>query len=186
MAKAKKKHLGFKECLNSYLLSSKLVITEAFNHHPTQKTMIGINIFLTGDIAHIPSLKNQKIQGTNILRPAPRAKLVAMTKLYEVKSPKICFDEPIHVFISCAYRPNRFDTDNVLTTVKDWLEPRFIRQKDRGWGVGIVPNDYHVNGYAKRKIKGEFNSDCTEIIIRKDSYIKQYLDIFLKGFGDER
>jgi hypothetical protein len=166
-----------------------MTVCESWSVTPTQNIPIGFNLLLYGDIANIPSLKNQKIQGTNILRDAPKAKLVAMTRLFELalrkaSIPSIVINEPIHVFIRSAYRPRRYDTDNVITTVKDWLEPRLIRQRDRGWGVGIVANDYDVNAYATRKKKGSAGAEITEIMIRKDSYIEKYLELFLKGFYD--
>ena len=127
-----------------------------------------VHIRLAGTISNVPALKNQKIQGTNILRPNAKVVLDLMTRAFEksvnFNIPR--YDEDVFVLIECAYRRNSFDEDNVLTTVRDWMEPQHIRGKDRGWGVGIVPNDRLVSGFAVKKAKTDKDADITEVYIR--------------------
>lgn len=142
-----------------------------------------LHIRLRGPIAQVPSLKNQKIKNSNILRPKAKALLSLMTKAFfkSVGYNLPSFTGEVFCLVVCAYRTVTFDEDNVLTTVKDWLEPQVIRQKDRGWGVGIVKNDRNVNAYAIKKSKLTPDSDVTEIYIRKVSDILEARNNFIKS-----
>lgn len=140
-------------------------------------------ITLCGAVANIPSLKNQKVANMNVLRPEAKARLVLLTDLLtQACSAKIPHYEPkvdVFCFISFSYRKVTFDEDNAATTIKDWLEPKFIRKKDRGWGVGVVPNDRHVKVYAIKKLKGDPNSDLTEIWLRPQASVQVFETEFL-------
>lgn len=142
-----------------------------------------IHIRLKGPVANIPALKNQKIQGTSILRPQAKVVFDIMTRVFQksVNFEVPRYDAGVEVFclVMCSYRPNTFDEDNVLTSVKDWLEPSFIRQKDRGWGVGIVPNDRCVNAYALKKKKTSLACDVTEIYLKRMDQVIKDRDSFL-------
>jgi hypothetical protein len=141
-----------------------------------------VHIELKGPVASIPALKNSKVQGMNVLREATRARLEVMSEIFQ-KS--VNFQPPrytvrIFCLILLSYRGRAFDEDNVLTTVRDWLEPRFIRRHDRKWGVGIIPNDRMVNGFPVPKLKGAPTSEVTEIIIRPEASILSARDIFIQ------
>lgn len=141
-----------------------------------------VHIRLRGPIANIPSLKNQKIHGTNILRPDAKAKLVAMSNAF-FKSvnnePPLFKGVEVAMVLLCAYRKNAFDEDNVVTTVRDWLEPRFIRGGDREWGVGIVANDRAINAFGLKKKRTAKDADITEIYLRPLAAVEEARDRFL-------
>lgn len=142
-----------------------------------------VHIQFKGPIANIPALKNQKVKGTNILRDNAKVIFDLMTRSFQrsVNFNIPQFDKKTKVFcvIFCAARRNSFDEDNVLTSIKDWLEPSYIRKKNRGWGVGVVENDSMINAYAIKKQKNAKDCELTEIYLRKYSDIKNDLDKFL-------
>lgn len=168
--------------------------TEAYWHYSklskcsvrfsTYKNPSFIKIDFSGPIAAIPALKNEKIQGMGILRPEAKARLTIMSDLFQraanFKVPQYEEKFPVFCLILCAYRKNAFDEDNVATSIRDWLEPRYIRGKNRGWGVGIVPNDRMVKVYAVKKTKESKLADTTEIIIRPYSEIQKSEENFLR------
>lgn len=144
-----------------------------------------IKITLTGPIAKVPSLKNQKIQNTNVLRPEAKAKLALMTDLFRhacaMKVPRYEKSVELFCYVSFAHRTRSFDEDNAATTIKDWLEPSFIRKKERGWGVGIIENDKAVKIFTAKKQKSDKDSDKTEIFIRPYLVVKEFEDQFIKA-----
>lgn len=165
------KRKTYREAIHAYSADS-MCATEIIGENLNPKL---IHIRLKGSVANIPALKNQKIKGTNILRPDPLAKLYLMTHLFakSVNGLIPYYEKTIPIFclILSAYRPRNFDEDNVTTTVRDWLEPEMMRQKHRGWGVGIVDNDKTIFALGFKKIKDSTGSDVTEI------YIRPYADV---------
>jgi len=145
--------------------------------------LVFVHTQLKGPIANIPALKNQKINGTNILRGESKALLALMSHLFQkslqFQVPRFEIGELVFCVIFCAYRKNSFDEDNVATTVRDWLEPRHIRNKDRGWGIGLVDNDRFVQALAVKKAKTAKNPDLTEIFIVPLASILSARDAFL-------
>lgn len=141
-------------------------------------------------MAQIPALKNQKISGTNILRAEAKAKLVAMSELFQkslnYEVPQFPATTRLYCMILLAYRPNAYDEDNCLTTIKDWLEPRFIRNKDREWGVGVVTNDRQLNAFAVKKDKAYPSCGITEIILIPEANIRDKLALFVSVFTEAR
>lgn len=142
-----------------------------------------VHIRFKGPIANIPALKNQKIRNTNVLRPEAKVMFDIMTRAFQrsvnFTIPQFPAKTEVFCLILCAYRKNTFDEDNVLTSVRDWLEPSHIRKGDRGWGVGIVPNDRTVSAYAVKKRKDSLDPLVTEIFLRRLSDVKAARDLFL-------
>ena len=150
-----------------------------------------VEIEFHGPCARIPAHKNQRIHGTNIIRPEAKAVLVAMTKLirqavppnYTLQFPKA---EQVLCFVHCGNRDGRsFDVDNVITTVKDWLEPSFIRKRERGWGIGLVENDRYVKGDGDIKGPG-FESAMIVVVPRRgevESMYNKYTNFILTQAG---
>lgn len=142
-----------------------------------------IHIKFKGPIAHIPALKNQKIRFTNVLRPEAKAALDLMTRSFQrsvnFNIPQYSNDIKLFCLILCAVRKRNFDEDNVLTTIRDWLEPSWIRKKNRGWGVGVVKNDKNINAYAVKKTNLNAEPEVTEIYIMPLDSIKESLDELL-------
>jgi hypothetical protein len=178
----KKTFKSYAEVLKEYSSGAKCSVQAVGYRNP--KYLI---IKFSGPLAQIPSLKNQKgnsSSGKIFLRADARARLSLMTDLFnqacKFKIPQ--YDQKIQVFclILCAYRKNTFDEDNVATTVRDWLEPRYIRQKDRGWGVAVVPNDRMVKVYAIKKQKSDPDSGITEIVIKPYSIIEKIEKEFIE------
>lgn len=175
----KKSHKTYKQAYTHFQKGSRCSIKSESYKNPKF-----FKISFVGPIADIPSLKNQKVQGTNVLRGESKAKLAIMTDLVyracEFKVPQ--YDPKLAVFcvVLCAYRKNTFDEDNVATTIKDWLEPKFMRNKNRGWGIGVVPNDRMIRIYAVKKTKDSPNSHITEIVLRPYSTMKDAEENFLR------
>lgn len=170
--KPKKRLRGFKEAYFDYSKDSKCSFTGKGYSNPEF-----LHIKFKGLLAHIPALKNQKVHNTNILRPDTKAHFALMTDLFhqacKFKVPQYDPKIPVFCLVLCAYRKNAFDEDNVATSVRDWLEPKFIRKKNRGWGAGIVPNDRMVKVYATKKLKSDPDSDVTEIILKPFESVRQ-------------
>lgn len=140
-----------------------------------------IHIEFHGELAQIPSLKNSKITGKNghsFTNPVVRAKLDAMDHLFLMEVQKAGFKrwkfgaERVQILLHVAKRNRKFDEDNAMSTVKDWLEPhtklvgRTAGNRDRGWGVGIINNDHLAHGFPVTDAMLGTERDHTEIIIR--------------------
>ena len=142
-----------------------------------------IHIRLAGPIANVPALKNQKIKNKNILRPEAKVIFDLMTRAFQrsVNFQIPQFEPSIEVFmlVLCAYRKNSFDEDNVMTSIRDWLEPKHIRGSDRGWGIDVVKNDKMVNAYAVKKSKSATDSHITDIYLRRLKDVRKARDRFL-------
>lgn len=142
-----------------------------------------VHIRLAGPIANIPSLKNQKIKGTNILRDEAKVILTLMTAAFfkSVSNMPLMFSPKVEIAVVAllAYRKVAFDEDNVLTSIRDWLEPRFIRKRDREWGIGIIPNDRVVNSFAVKKRKTAPDAHITDIFLRPLNSVRSARDRFL-------
>lgn len=142
-----------------------------------------VHIRLAGPIANVPALKNMKMQGTNILRPEAKVKFDLMTRAFQksvnFQVPQFEKNVEVFCFIECAYRKSPFDEDNVLTSIRDWLEPSHIRKGDRGWGVAVVPNDNKISAYAIKKKKTDKDPLITEIYLRPLNDVREARDEFL-------
>lgn len=154
------KHWGFAEWLRYY----KSTGTCSVRYTTKGPFLYSVAIKFGGSLAATPSLKNQKVKGTNVLRARPKAQLAAMSYAFNAACPGGgCprFDPAQYLvaWIECGARRGAFDEDNVATTIKDWLEPEFIRNKNRGWGVGIVKNDKTVTAIAQKKPKGNVSTE---------------------------
>lgn len=119
-----------------------------------------VKIEFSGPAAHIPSLKNAKVIGGKVpyTNPQVTARLKVMDYLYlkAITQAKVTAlpsfgTAEVVVVVVCARRKVAFDTDNCLSTVRDWMEPREKkggRGKARGWGIGLVDNDRQVKGFV--------------------------------------
>ncbi len=171
MSRSKRTYPSYRASYAKYALESRcqaIVVGDSVNPD-------GVRIRLAGPVAKIPSLKNEKIWGTNLLRAEAKARLVLATDavkaaLGEAGVPHYEPNVPVFCLVLCSYRGHSFDEDNVATTIKDWLEPRYIRKHDRGWGLGIVPNDKEINVFAIKKTKDAKEPDVTEIYILQLKY----------------
>lgn len=154
----KAKARGFKE---SYLRTfhgsdMSVVVREAANGDGVSKS-VGLKIVMRGLAARVPSLKNSRLQH-NVLPAETLARLHAMDGLFRRATRGTVvpfFDKTrIHVTLICGRRSQLFDVDNCMATIRDWLEPpvksvgqsRAAQRKGRGWGIGLVANDYFVTG----------------------------------------
>lgn len=113
-----------------------------------------------------------------------------MTDLFQkacnFQVPRFAPKFPVFCLVKCAYRKNVFDEDNVATTIRDWLEPKFIRNKDRGWGAGVVPNDRMVKIYATKKDKQSHDCEITEIYLWPYDLVKENEQLFISSILDRK
>lgn len=168
-----------REAYDKYSEGSEVTVTKS-------RTGDGVHIAFRGPAAHFPSLKNQKIKGTNILRSDAKARLMVATNfvmsgMHDFPFKRAKKGQKMFCLILCAYRKNSFDEDNFATTVKDWLEPRIIRKKDRGWGVGLVENDKDVAVFAVKKTKDWTKFDTTNIFLLPIKSVAMELDSLINA-----
>lgn len=177
---SKRKFRSYSEAYHHFAKGSKCQIKADSYRNPS---FFSIKLF--GPAAQVPALKNEKVQGRGFLRAEAKARLAVMTDLFQkacsFKVPQYAEKIPVFCLVKCAYRKNVFDEDNVATTIRDWLEPKFIRNKDRGWGVGVVPNDRMVKIYATKKGRNAIDCDSTEIYIWPYSLVKSEEQFFLEA-----
>lgn len=157
------------ECLMETREGSEIQIKQS---NLTTETPACIIIRLRGPIAAIPCFKNNRKQG-KWLQNHVTARLNILDELFEhaTKGRKIRYEEaPLFVYARFAVtgtkRGPNFDPDNALTTVKDWLEPRFKNHRDRGWGVGVISNDKYIKAFGERQAGSSKEAHITEIVIR--------------------
>ena len=140
-----------------------------------------------GPIAAIPILKNNKAAG-RFPSPSCMARIELMDELYFALEPHneslpdygteqvFCY---VELSTACT-RGVRFDPDNVLTTIKDWLEPNVIRKgkNPRGWGIGLVQDDKQVIGFVTMLQKSE--GQVSRIYLHRYSDVMKYVNQFTK------
>lgn len=141
---------------------------------------------INGLLANIPSLKNAKIPGHNFINPDVKNKLAAITSCYlkAAKSVEYKFPAGQKVFISAIItNKSRADHDNILSSIKDLLEPMVKNKKNRQFGLGVVQNDKLANGFIlKWKDKGELSepqgSSTLIVIQQEDSFLSSAINDF--------
>lgn len=143
------------------------------------KALTRIKIEFTGQAAHIPSLKNSKVIGNYVpfTNPKVMARLKVMDFVYFKALSHLGIRhlpsfglQPVMMVLVCAKRKVAFDTDNCLTTVRDWLEPRSKlggRGKHRGWGVGLVENDRQIRGFVFQDKDLGFKLDRSLLVVQR-------------------
>lgn len=147
-----------------------------------------IAITLTGPLADLPSLKNAKrFSGRgSFIDKSTMARIRALDRMFKEawkKLPQVTnYDRgALSVIVSNRFRARGFDTDNVFSFVKDWLEPSTktsgVRGKtvNRGWGVGLVANDNQVSGGSYYAAELGWDCNTTQILIAPFSEVKSGL-----------
>lgn len=135
-----------------------------------------VHIEFHGECARVPSLKNSKIPGHNFTNPDVRARLQAMDAVFKREleaqgNPKVYFGtNHIHITAIFADRSRATNEDNLMSSIKDWLEPAWKekggKRKSRGWGVGIIDDDIYAHGYPVVSKMLNCQVSHTTIIIR--------------------
>lgn len=136
-------------------------------------------IELSGAIAKIPSLKNQKIPGRNFISNKAQGHLRAMTDLYRFRTSGAQLSFPPETDVYCQViiaQGSRVDEDNGYAAIKDWLEP----PENRNWGIGIITDDKFVTGEARHCRRIDENFDRTLITVRLLSEVKKAVKDFTK------
>jgi hypothetical protein len=147
-------------------------------------------IVFSGRLRDIPSLKNTgHTSGRgHFLNKTTLAKLKAMDRLFinSLQVPIWRYAEPVSVFISNADRVRSFDTDNTLSTIRDWLEPctkssGTKKGFHRGWGVGIVENDASISGGSYHASELGWLPTETRILIAPARQVREELRLYAKA-----
>lgn len=157
-----------------YLANSQCAITLGTKAGDLER----LQIEFIGQVGDIPSLKNSKMPKTNFMNPQTKLRIGVMDILFAMGAAKLRFkkritfgSQPVALLVVCKSRSRSFDPDNVLATVKDWLEPRFKQvgrqRKNRGWGVGVVDNDSQITGICIKDSDLGLNLDKTIIVVRR-------------------
>ena len=163
-------------------------------------------IRFTGEAAKIPASKNRRISlksGRSIPNSKTTGYFWAMDSLFQAASLAVKaeakhdrFPVPMRWYapeykdlslfvlvISCK-RSAVCDLDNVLVSVRDWLEPSGKLKggkNSRGWGIGLVDDDKHVQGMVVPSKLCGLESEVTRILIRPLECVRPQLTNFLAG-----
>jgi hypothetical protein len=115
-----------------------------------------LKIVIGGALARIPSLKNNRQFGG--VDRTVLDKLKALDSMFRrhVNCDDTTFFGDQEVFLFAVFGDRggtKFDEDNALTTVKDWLEPLSkcvgrTSKRGRGWGIGLVNDDSQVRAFV--------------------------------------
>ncbi len=138
-------------------------------HTPSEDHLI---IYLDGPAAEIPAIKNAKIPGTSFTEPSRLGRVLALDALWRVSSSKIqkpyFADKPVLLTVFFGKRKNAYDSDNALTTLRDWIEPhtKTVSGRQRGWGIGLVKSDKNVVSFALKANEIKSESKTTIISLR--------------------
>jgi len=180
-----KERLTASELRAQYIANSHCLVSVVHGeHHPKL-----LHIEFHGELAKIPSLKNSKLPGMNFVNPDVTARLKAMDELFNREIHEAGYEnwsfgiEHIHVTAIFSDRDRAVNEDNLMSAIKDWLEPSTKpvgkSRSNRGWGVGVVQDDYYAHGYP---VVGEMlglHPTHTTIIIRPLSAMREALCNFV-------
>ncbi len=184
---ATKKITG-KDLVNSLVTESEVDITLYRDLSDTNQPVKQVRIEIFGEAAKIPSFKNSKLPGKNFINPSYLARIRALDRLVSETGIDLAqhrFKDKVFVLVINGIRNREFDADNVLATVRDWLEPSTKQvgriKKNRGWGIGLVGNDSQVIGLSIQC--GDLNTESESTTI----LITEYFDVslILKQFISE-
>ncbi|NIM21884.1 MAG: hypothetical protein GTN64_05620 [Candidatus Latescibacteria bacterium] len=182
-----------------YAKRSEMQVHEHFTLHinGSRDETEQLTIDITGELARIPSLKRGRHPRFPGLYPDTEARLYGLTYLfddiYENALPPTLNDELLIGVLILAPCNWGTDADNCATTIKDWLEPASKQiggknKRDRGWGVGVVPDDSSIRLFAlhakdARNAAAYSEPQHTRLILRRfhDSY--KVINRFLLSFG---
>lgn len=155
---------------------------------PGTRELQEVYIKISGRASAIPSIKNSKIPGLNVLCPDVLSRIRAMDALFrEIVSPdeKISFgSDPVVVILVCGKRGRRFDPHNCLGTIADWLEPptKKVGKRRRGWGIGLIDDDRNATGIAFPGGAVGYEGEDSFILIRRWSEITDVMkELVLKA-----
>lgn len=170
-----KEKLSASELREKYIRESSCLVSIV----PGELYPRSLHIEFHGECANIPSHKNSFISTKTrapFIDPKVRAKLQAMDFLFlrEVEAQgKSAFrfgSNHIHLTAILADRSRATNEDNLMSSIKDWLEPSVKekggKRKSRGWGVGIVDDDIYAHGYPVTSKMLNCQVSHTTIIIR--------------------
>lgn len=138
-----------KAAVMDLLNNSNCVVARSYS---VMGDLASIMFQISGALAHIPAAKNRKVMTKfGLVNSADTNNfLKALTLLVGGQlEPRDRFgDSSVYVAIACAARRRSFDTDNVYTTIRDFLEPAETKKggatKSRGWGIGLINDDNQV------------------------------------------
>lgn len=141
----------------------------------------GLCIKLSGKLAELPSIKNNKIVTNNraIVTGAHSVnKLVAITVLFKDRCDFKGFGNE-RVFVMCVNgkRNKIFDVDNTLNSVCDLLQSDV---STRTWGLGLINNDNQITAMSVHSEHVELNDneDTYIVIHRLDSVSVEVISFF--------
>lgn len=138
-----------------YAAGSELFLNAVYD----EKGLALLHMELHGPMGRIPSLKNRKLPGRNFMANDVKQRLKVMDDMYRLallkndqRAPSFG-DALVAVLLVCGHRSNRFDRDNCMVTVQDWLEPAHkvvgkSKKRPRGWGCGVINNDSQITPFA--------------------------------------
>lgn len=177
----------FSNRVKEYKDFSKLHIRHAADGRDLKRQryeLDALHITLTGALATVPSLKNQKLKN-NVIGSRTRAWVVAATEMFHEamhgKRKRFREGEKLVMFMTCITKKHRYDASNWAETVKDWLEPptKQVSGKDRGWGIGVIDDDYYVTSIADHAENVTAYRNCTRIhIVRRDLINEKFFAIY--------
>ena len=191
MMAVKIKHEGLSDAFTRVLVESEMVLhwrggaLEGGKYFPDY-----FEIELHGEAAKIPATKNSRIPirgNRSILNHSTLGHMQALDALYETREPvyRPYFGKrPVFLLVISCKRSASCDLDNVLVSVRDWLEPSSKGKggaKKRGWGIGLVEDDRQITGVCVASSLLGLELDYTRIIIRPMESVRESLINFVAG-----
>lgn len=157
-------------------------------HHPNR-----IWIEIRGKLANIPAIKNNRnprFPGIDRIILAKMRSLDAMfareAKRQGLSHEALRFGKTkVFVSIITAASNSGLNEDNVLTSIKDWLEPRTKQvggknKRARGWGIGLIDDDITARGIAVKSEDLDSPAPYTRIVIEPFTAVKESLVSFFE------
>ena len=154
-------------------------------------------IRLHGEAAKIPASKNRRIPisgNRSIPNHKTTGHMWALDSLFQaamlvwkaervLKTPFPAYTAlPLFVLVISCKRSAACDMDNILVSVRDWLEPSLKAKggkNARGWGIGLVDDDKNITGMIVPSKLAGMEVDYTRIIIRPLEMVRGELLNFL-------
>jgi hypothetical protein len=150
-------------------------------------------IEIRGKLANIPAIKNNRNPRFPGIDRVILAKMRALDMLFarEARLQGLSHQSfqfgraKIFVSIITAASNSGLNEDNVLTTIKDWLEPRTKQvggknKKARGWGIGLIQDDITARGIAIKSEDLDSPAPYTRIVIEPFTAVKESLVSFFE------
>ncbi len=167
-----KKNLTKRELVAYYVNTSQMEVS----YLAGRPLLTQVRIDITGELRHLPNIKNRVRhlpKGAVCFDKICAAKLAAMDFLFSRFNRPADFTFGANAVVCTAIfaaSARKFDRISRMETVQDWLEPSTKTagksgKTARGWGIGLVEDDYYIIPRALHAWEAGTPPDVTTIIL---------------------